>query len=77
MYKKPLRGMLAALFLGCIFYAHSAFGAEPAHFAALHLDRFPKPLDLPDISLSDLNGKNVALRSFEGRVVLLNFWTTW
>ena len=77
MHEKLWWGRLAALFLGFIFYAHSAFGVEPAHFAALHLNRFPTPLDLPDISLPDLNGKNVALRSFGGRVVLLNFWTTW
>lgn len=77
MHEKLRWGRLAALFLGVVFYAHSVFGVEPAHFAALQLDRFPKPLDLPDISLPDLNGKNVALRSFGGRVVLLNFWTTW
>ncbi|RJQ63673.1 MAG: TlpA family protein disulfide reductase [Desulfobacteraceae bacterium] len=30
-----------------------------------------------DIALSDLHGKTVKLSDFKGRVVFLNFWTTW
>jgi peroxiredoxin len=31
----------------------------------------------PDFTLSDLDGKNVTLSKFRGKVVLLNFWNTW
>ncbi len=31
----------------------------------------------PDFSLTDLWGKKLALASFRGKVVLLNFWATW
>jgi peroxiredoxin len=31
----------------------------------------------PDFTLKDMNGKNVTLSSFRGKVVLLNFWATW
>jgi len=31
----------------------------------------------PTLARSDLSGKSVSLRSFRGRVVLLNFWATW
>lgn len=31
----------------------------------------------PDFSLKDLNGINIPLSSFKGKVVLLNFWATW
>lgn len=31
----------------------------------------------PEFSRLDLGGKNLALRSFRGNVVLLNFWATW
>jgi cytochrome c-type biogenesis protein len=31
----------------------------------------------PDIELSTLDGNKLALKSFQGRVVLLNFWATW
>ena len=31
----------------------------------------------PDFTLKDINGKNITLSSFRGKVVLLNFWATW
>ena len=31
----------------------------------------------PDIKFTDVNGKNFSLSDFEGKVVLLNFWTSW
>ena len=35
-----------------------------------------KPANL-DFTFKDLDGKNVPLSSFKGKVVLLNFWATW
>jgi len=33
---------------------------------------------LPEFTLPDLNGRNVSLRSFEGKqIVVLNLWATW
>lgn len=31
----------------------------------------------PEFSLKDLNGKNVRLSDFRGKVVLVNFWASW
>ncbi len=31
----------------------------------------------PNFSLSDLDGRQIALADYRGRVVLLNFWATW
>ena len=31
----------------------------------------------PEFSLKDLNGKNVRLSDFKGKVVLVNFWASW
>jgi thiol-disulfide isomerase/thioredoxin len=35
-----------------------------------------KPASL-DFTMKDLDGKDVALSSFKGKVILLNFWATW
>jgi thiol-disulfide isomerase/thioredoxin len=35
-----------------------------------------KPANM-DFTLKDLDGKNVKLESYKGKVVLLNFWATW
>jgi thiol-disulfide isomerase/thioredoxin len=35
-----------------------------------------KPANL-DFTMKDLEGKDVSLKSFKGKVVLLNFWATW
>jgi thiol-disulfide isomerase/thioredoxin len=37
----------------------------------------PKPLDLPDFSFADADGKPKSLADFKGKVVLLNIWATW
>jgi cytochrome oxidase Cu insertion factor (SCO1/SenC/PrrC family) len=31
----------------------------------------------PDFTLPDLEGNEVSLSDFEGKVVLVNFWATW
>lgn len=33
--------------------------------------------EAPDFTLQDLNGKQVSLKDYRGKVVFLNFWATW
>ena len=51
--------------------------AEADSLEAFGLIRYKESRPAPDFSLSDLNGKAVALRDLRGRLVLLNIWTTW
>lgn len=51
--------------------------SDLVHFRAAGLERFDEAPDLPNLSLPDPDGTPVALRSLRGKVVLLNFWTTW
>ena len=34
-------------------------------------------LNAPEFMLTDLAGRKVSLRDYQGQVVLLSFWTTW
>jgi thiol-disulfide isomerase/thioredoxin len=43
--------------------------------AAAYTER--KPVPAPDFQLHPLEGKPVRLSDFRGKVVLMNFWTTW
>jgi len=40
-------------------------------------DKKPIPGTLPDITLSDMQGKPTKLASFGGRPLMVNFWATW
>ena len=40
-------------------------------------DGFVEPFSLPDVSLRDLNGKTVTLKSLSGKVTIVDFWATW
>ena len=51
--------------------SHEAAGAETAACMAN-----AKPANF-NFTLKDLEGKDVSLASFKGKVVLLNFWATW
>lgn len=37
----------------------------------------PLPMQAPDFTAYDNNGKPVTLKDFQGKVVLLNFWASW
>ncbi len=54
-----------------------ADAADADHFRALNLVRLSKTIPLPDLTLTDLSGQQVSLKSLQGKVLLLNFWATW
>ncbi len=38
---------------------------------------YSNPTIAPDFAIEDLQGKMVDLKGLRGKVLLLNFWTTW
>jgi peroxiredoxin len=60
--------------IGLIFAPFS----EPQRVVPPQIDKFLAPeSDVPSFSLPDLSGRNVSLKSLEGKTVLINFWATW
>ena len=44
---------------------------------AAGIRKFKDRVRAPDFSLQGLDGKNLRLDDFQGKIVLLNFWATW
>jgi cytochrome c biogenesis protein CcmG/thiol:disulfide interchange protein DsbE len=69
---KPLR---SALFV-CLLSALSFFPqAAAAQLPVIRFVRNPDPA--PDFKVKDLDGKDLSLEAYKGKVILLNFWATW
>lgn len=52
------------------------WSVEANAFAAAACDADAKPADL-NFTLQDMDGQDVDLTAYEGKVILLNFWATW
>ena len=76
MKRKLLLG-LVTVFFWLSGQAPSVQGVDLAHFRALNIAPFLKAPAVPDLSLLDLEGQEVSFSMFRGKVILLNFWTTW
>ena len=46
-------------------------------FSIMGVIRVPPAKDPVAINLKDMNGKNISLSDYKGKIVFLNFWTTW
>ncbi len=51
--------------------------AEEDFFEALQATRFSEPKEVPDFSLPSVDGGEVKLSDFKGKIAFLNFWATW
>jgi thiol-disulfide isomerase/thioredoxin len=70
---------LVRLALSVVLLAALAAALLPvACDAQLPVIRFVKDPDpAPDFQVKDLDGKDLSLQAFKGKVILLNFWATW
>ena len=63
--------------IACLGLVASVYGGDSILFEAARIERLPRAIPLPEVSLPDLEGKKISLWSFKGQAVLMNFWTTW
>lgn len=78
-----LRGVIVATVL-TVGLVGMFTGGSPLHAAslqqsitALGLVEIKEDRDAPAFRLPDLQGKMVSLQEYQGKVVMLYFWTTW
>jgi thiol-disulfide isomerase/thioredoxin len=67
-------GTVLAL-IGLTYYADKATRVQGTGKTRLVSDAAGKPE--PDLKLKDLDGKDISLADYKGKVVFLNFWATW
>ncbi|MGH9682846.1 MAG: TlpA disulfide reductase family protein [Candidatus Acidiferrales bacterium] len=78
--RKRLTGVMCVLLVsgfavavvGCKGHSSSAQGPEKSLASAGKVG-----LEEPNVTFKDLDGKDVALSSLKGKVVVVNFWATW
>ena len=46
-------------------------------FDILQIVRVPERIEVPDFSLTSIDGEKRNLSDYKGDVIFLNFWTTW
>lgn len=77
MKKIALIVFIVAVLIGITIYADRAtrLSTKPTAMSAATTEGDGKPA--PPITLKDLEGKDVSLADYQGKVVLVNFWATW
>ncbi len=76
--RRPLRNtVLAGVALAGIVAGFYLLARHNAQFAMPDANSSQQRPSAPDFSLPNLSGQQVALSSYKGKVVLLDFWATW
>src|SRR5207237_288833 len=73
-----IRGTVVVLIAGTV-YADRATRLNPRNSvdSAVHADAVALGTPEPEVTFESLDGKDVPLREYKGKVVLVNFWATW
>ena len=78
--KLSLCVLLISLIVGPGGSAISVAFAEESEtdvFKAIEIQQRQEPIEVPDFTLPSVDGEKITLSDYRGKVVFLNFWTTW
>jgi cytochrome oxidase Cu insertion factor (SCO1/SenC/PrrC family) len=65
------------IFFTVLFFPFLNTSITHAQFSEAGVQEFRVPVDAPDFTLEELVGGNISLKELRGKIVLLNFFTTW
>ena len=68
---------LSVILILLVSFSFTAEGGEDDFFSKIRINPIKSNKRAPDFSLTDLNGKEVEIKKFKGKVIFLNFWATW
>lgn len=68
--------ILVPFFLNPLIFSDQA-DADIHYMGELGIIKLDERIKAPDFALKDLNGKELKLKDFRGKIVFLNFWATW
>jgi thiol-disulfide isomerase/thioredoxin len=77
MKKVALIVLTVVVLIGITIYADKATRVSGAGAGAGHMDSNVAGKPEPDLKLKNLDGKDVSLADYKGKVVFVNFWATW
>jgi len=66
-----------ALIAGTYFADKATRVKAKANNTVMKTDNPYADLPMPELTLKDLDGNNVSLSEYKGKVILVNFWATW
>jgi cytochrome c biogenesis protein CcmG/thiol:disulfide interchange protein DsbE len=75
MKRMVLVGVTVLALIAGTYFADKATRVKPK--ITVKVDNPVVAAAAPDFTLKDLDGKDVSLSQFKGKVVLINFWATW
>ena len=70
-------GTVVALIIGTYFADKATRVKVKAGDGVVKADNAGASLAVPELTLKDLDGKDVSLGEYKGKVILVNFWATW
>lgn len=76
MEKKRYRLLFVLIFITLGMFIERAEGEEE-YFRNLNIARARRDTPAPDFTVKDVNGNVISLKDLKGKVILLNFFTTW
>ncbi len=68
-------GLVFVLLNSSVFL--SRVDASDHYMDSLSIVRFNEKVKAPNFTLKDINGEEVKLEDYRGKIVFLNFWATW